>query len=319
MNLAITIDTEEDDWGDYRTSGQRVENARRIPRLQRLFEEFGVIPTYLVTYSIAADDAARSILRPIAEAGGCEIGAHCHPWNTPPIAAARVPARDSMLCNLPVDVQIAKMRCLHETLQNAFGQPPTSFRCGRWGFGREIASHLIDLGYTIDSSVTPYMDWTSSDGPNFSNIPPRPYLLAVSGASNNAAGRPLLEVPVTIGFLRSCFALSNAILRSASRPPLKQLRVTGILDRFNLVSKVWLSPEESTAEQMIALTKRVLEQNCEILNLTFHSPSLLAGATPFVRTKSDEDQFLDRLRRYLMFVRESGIRSIKLSDAVALV
>src|SRR5204862_4558050 len=127
-------DTAEDDWGDYRTSGQRVENARRIPRLQRLFEEFDVVPTYLVTYSVATDAAARSILKSIADAGGCEIGAHCHPWNTPPVVGARVPERDSMLCNLPIDVQMAKMRCLHETMLRAFDRTPTSFRCGRWGF-----------------------------------------------------------------------------------------------------------------------------------------------------------------------------------------
>jgi hypothetical protein len=319
MHLAVTIDTEEDNWGDYRSAGHTVENIRRIPELQRLFEDFDVLPTYLVAYSVAADETARSILRPIASAGRCEIGAHCHPWNTPPFTAGDVTRHDSMLCNLPSELQGAKIRRLHQTIEQAFGSPPISFRCGRWGFRADMARHLVETGYRIDSSVTPYVDWTSDHGPDFSTIPPWPFRFGLRNAVATGLKRPLLEVPVTIGFLRSCFTLSNTVLRAVQRPSLKRLRLVGALDRLRLVSKVWLSPELSTAEQMIALTKRMLRQNCRILNLTFHSPTLQAGLTPFVRNRSDRDRFLDHLRAYLSFTRDAGIRSIKLADALEIV
>jgi hypothetical protein len=315
MNLVVTIDTEEDNWGDFKATGQTVENVRRIPDLQPLFDDFDVIPTYLVAYQVAVDETASSILRSILAAGRCEIGAHCHPWNTPPFATSRDAVKDSMLCNLPTDLQREKMRRLHEAIESGFDNQPVSFRCGRWGFGSDVARHLVDLGYRVDSSVTPYMDWTTDCGPDFSTIPPWPFRFGAESTLRVPLTRPLLEVPVTIGFLQSNFALSNAILRAVQRRPIDRFRLTGVLNHLGAVTKVWLSPEVSTAAEMIALTKRMLRKNYRVLNLTFHSPSLQAGLTPFVRSRSDEDRFFRCLRDYLTFAREAGLNPIKLSDA----
>ena len=315
MNLVVTIDTEEDNWADFRTSGHTVHNVRRIPDLQRLFDDFGVTPTYLVSYPVAVDETACSILRSIVAARRCEIGAHCHPWNTPPFAESEDRATDSMLCNLPADLQHAKIRRLHETIQHTLGVQPVMFRCGRWGLGADVIRALVDLGYRIDTSVTPYMDWTADDGPDFSAIPPRPFRLEDESPVGASAARPLLEVPVTIGFLQSNFALRSAALRAVQRRPLYKLRLTGILDRFGLATKVWLSPEASTTSQMIRLTTQMQRGNYTLFNLTFHSPSLQAGLTPFVRSRSDELELSRRLRDYLTFARAAGITPIKLSDA----
>ena len=50
--LVVTIDVEEDNWGIYR-SKLTVENARKITRLQNLFDRYEIKPTYLVTYQVA--------------------------------------------------------------------------------------------------------------------------------------------------------------------------------------------------------------------------------------------------------------------------
>lgn len=42
MKLVVTIDTEEDTWGKYLPDGYTLENIRRIPALQDLFDEFSV-------------------------------------------------------------------------------------------------------------------------------------------------------------------------------------------------------------------------------------------------------------------------------------
>ena len=84
MKLIVTIDTEEDNWGEYKPAGHTVENIVRVQGVQQLFDEFSVRPTYLISYPVADDDRAVSILKGILERGGCEIGTHCHPWNTPP-------------------------------------------------------------------------------------------------------------------------------------------------------------------------------------------------------------------------------------------
>jgi hypothetical protein len=66
---------------------------------------------------------------------------------------------------------------------------------------------------------------------------------------------------------------------------------------------------------MIELAKVMLKRNQKILNMFFHSPSLMRGLTPFIKTKSDEKEILRRIESFFLFARESGLKSIKLSDA----
>ena len=79
MKLIITIDTEEDNWGQFDAQKFTVENIERIPILQDLFDSFGFKPTYLLSYPVATNDRAISILKSILDRDRCEIGNHCHP------------------------------------------------------------------------------------------------------------------------------------------------------------------------------------------------------------------------------------------------
>ncbi|TAK08329.1 MAG: WalW protein, partial [Candidatus Manganitrophaceae bacterium] len=67
MKLIITIDTEEDNWGSYRSTGMTLENIKRIPVLQQLFDAYQVKPTYLITHTVATDEASVAILKPILD------------------------------------------------------------------------------------------------------------------------------------------------------------------------------------------------------------------------------------------------------------
>ena len=86
--------------------------------------------------------------------------------------------------------------------------------------------------------------------------------------------------------------------------------------RLNVLNKVWLSPEKNTGSEMIRLTNRMRANGYPVINMTFHSPSLKQGFSPFVRTKEDEGKFLDRIREFLEYTKKIGVKSIKLSDAV---
>jgi hypothetical protein len=316
MKLIVTIDAEEDNWGDSSSRNYTVDNIARIPVLQQLFDDFDIKPTYLITYPVATAEKAIAILQEILEAGKCEIGAQCHPWNTPPLEEEKT-KRNSMLCNLPVQLQYKKMRMLHETIQKYYDIAPISFRSGRWGYSQDVARNLYKLGYKIDSSLTPYTDWRTSQGPDFSNISPRLYRFSVSNTCQPSTSGELVEMPVTIGYtgyLGANFAVSNAILKVARRKRLNHLKLTGILHRFNIIRKVWLSPEVSDLQSMIDLTQQMLKHNYSCLNMVFHSPSLQYGLTPFVQTKDDEERFLDRIKAFLSFIRQVGIEPIKLSD-----
>src|SRR2546423_11801908 len=161
--LIVSVDTEEDNWQPCR-DGVTIDNIRELPRLDVLFQRLGVRATYFTTYQVAVRDWAAATLRQL-RAGGAEIGAHLHPWNTPPLDESFLP-RNSMLKNLPPSLQFAKLERLTATLREAIGTPPLAFRAGRYGLGRETVPALIRCGYQVDSSVTPFVSWEAfDDGP----------------------------------------------------------------------------------------------------------------------------------------------------------
>jgi hypothetical protein len=316
MKLIVTIDTEEDNWGRYRETCYTCKNIERIRPLQQLFDEFNVKPTYLITYPVATDERSVSLLKGIADSGRCEIGTHCHPWNTPPIEEKRTP-KNSMLCNLPPDLQYRKIQTLHRTIKKNFNVSAVSFRAGRWGFNAVVGHNLIKLRYRIDSSVTAYTDWSMYDGPDFSNISPWPYLLKTSGNFKDSINAHLAELPATAGYLQSSFALCNLGDRVFSGKPWNRLKVSGVLKRLHLLNKVSLSPELATSGDMIQLAKILIKKQFGFLNMFFHSTSLTAGPGPFVKTKQDEVTFFTRIRDFLDFTAKNGIESVKLSEVPA--
>lgn len=317
MRLIITIDTEEDDWGSYRPTGATLGNIERIPALQELFDDYDVQPTYLLTYAVVADERAVSVLKAVYDQKKCDIGAHCHPWNTPPFEGENGDAnakRKSMLCNLPPDVQFNKIRYLHETIRKNFGMEPISFRSGRWGYSDEVARCLHKLGYKIDTSILPYTDWACEYGPNFSDLSPQPYRFFPENALRESINGPLLEVPATVGYFQRNFNRCNRLFKTLQHQNVAPFRLVGMLHQLGLLNKIWLSPETSSGKEMIKLARRIRKNNYPFINLFFHSTSLKAGLSCYVRTKEDEQRFLQRIREFLAFTREEGIESVKLSD-----
>lgn len=317
MKLIVTIDTEEDNWSPYSQTGYTVRNIERLPALQDLFAAYGVRPTYLVTYQVVSDPGAAGILEALLRSGQCEIGAHCHPWSTPPFSEAQIP-RNSMLCNLSPAMQAAKIRSLHAAIIARLGVSATSFRSGRWGYSPTVAATLHGLGYRVDSSITAYTDWQYCDGPDYSRMPPTPFLFSPDDIYAPCPNGVMLEVPATVGYLQRDFDVSNAVVNGIRRSPLRHLKFIGALDCLRLVNKVWLSPENATGARMIALARRMHDSGYPLVNLFFHSSTLTAGLTPFVRDREDEARFLERIRQFLAFAKASGFESITLSEARAL-
>src|SRR5690242_5624733 len=110
LTLVVSIDTEEDNWDPVRER-LTVENIRELPRLDRLFERLGVRATYFTTNQVASTPWCVQILRDLVQAGRSEVGTHLHPWNTPPVQLDLTP-RNTMLGNLPIDLQRAKIETL---------------------------------------------------------------------------------------------------------------------------------------------------------------------------------------------------------------
>ena len=311
MYLAITIDVEEDNWSNYATEPV-LSNIEKISTLQALFDRYSVKPTYLVTYPVAADRNAVSILRKIMEDGRCEIGTHVHPWNTPPFEEEKT-FRNTMLCNLGKEIQYRKIESLHVKIHENFGVEPISFRSGRWGFDRIVAGNIRRLGYKVDTSVSPYLNWERDCGPDYSDHSPE--IRKLPAGENGEPDSCILEVPATIGFLQSDFDSCNKWFNTILNSKLKYFRLLGILDKLGIINKVWLSPEMANGNEMTQLAKSVEREGYTLLNMFFHSSSLKAGLTPFTKSHDDEKNFLNRIEEFLQGVAVNKVQSIPLRES----
>ncbi len=312
MYLAVTIDTEEDNWGEYDLPCYSVENIKRVPGIQEVFASRGIRPTYLITYPVATSRAGIDILGKYRADGLCEIGTHLHPWNTPPLEEART-AANSFINQLPPALQLRKLTTLHETITANFGVTPTSFRSGRWGFSDDVARHLIHLGYQIDSSISAEIDWREYGGPDYSQSSAKPFVYRVE-AANGHSGGSLLEVPATVDFLQAPRHLASWAYRTIRRSLPFGGKVLAALDRVGALNRVSISPELDDAARMIRLTKVLLDRGATIVNMFLHSPSLLEGCSPYARTPAEASALLARIDRFLGFAQSAGLQAVTLSQ-----
>lgn len=316
VKVAITIDTEEDLWGEYLPAPSPVKNIEAIPLVQDLFDAYGAAPTYLVNYPVVIDDDASRLLQSILEKGRCELGVHCHPWNTPPYEGERGEST-TMLCNLEDRTVRNKMENLHEAFVSRFGMMPLSFRAGRWAFGPVVAKSIESLGFKVDSSVTPLVNWSACGGPDFFDAPRYPYRLSAESVLAAQKESCLLEAPPTTGFFQRNPELCSTVLRHILRGKfIKKLKIIGMLDYGGIINLRWLSPELSSGRDMALLAQRLVDNGATFLNMSFHSSSLLPGKSPFVRDENDLKGFLSRIRRFLELANDAGWKFVRLKDII---
>ncbi len=306
LAVYITIDTEEDQWGEYYSSGYSVENVYIIPELQELFDRYGAIPTYLIDYPVIIDKKAQKIIQKIYKDGRCGIGSHCHPWNTPPFKE-EISTNNSMLCNLPYDLVLEKIQTLNKALEEHWGFTPTCFRAGRWGLNETVARCIYESGYKVDTSVTPFYSWKEYGGPDFSDAPIDCYKFNPNAILTKDPNGLMLEVPVTIGFYQKNYKFWASIRERIMKSRLSRYHMIGILDRLRILNLRWLSPEMCSGKEMVLLAKAAMRNGYQFLNMSFHSTSLLPGRSPFVRTKSDIKRFLNDIETFLMFAHDNRL------------
>src|SRR5262245_13999785 len=182
MKLILTIDTEaENQWQAGRP--RSTDNIRFIPRFQELCDRYGFPPTYLCTHDVATTPAFDEVLLPLHKNGRAEIGAHLHPWATPPLTEwDRSETEAAYPSELPPGVFARKLECLPALLAGKLAESPRSYRAGRWGLSAAHIPVLLQLGYIVDCSVTPNVSWIDRGarerGQDFSDAPVRPYFMA---------------------------------------------------------------------------------------------------------------------------------------------
>jgi GT2 family glycosyltransferase len=306
--LVTTVDAEENfDWsGPFIRTASRVTSMRSQHKAHRVFERYGVNPTYLVDYPVASQDAGREPLRELLQAGVCEIGAQLHPWVTPPFVEV-ISKRNSYPGNLPMVVEYDKLLALTNMLEEAFGIRPRIYRAGRCGFGPNTGAILRHLGYLVDSSIMPYWNYGPQSGPDFRAFGAEPYWID--------RDRTVLEMPISVGLVGRAAQYGPSMSYGLFNPVSERAGMTAAVARLGLIERIRLTPEGIDIDEAKRLVRQMIAHQHRVFVLTYHSPSLEPGSTPYVRTQADLAHFLAWLEDfYEFFTSEIGGRCVSWRD-----
>ncbi|HVX39490.1 MAG TPA: hypothetical protein VHB25_07940 [Gemmatimonadaceae bacterium] len=312
--VVVSIDTEEDNWCPARTA-IAVENIRALPALQRRLEAVGVVPTYFTSYQVTQVPWAAEIVAGLRAGGRAEIGAHLHPWNTPPLTEPFEP-RFTMMKNLDADLQHAKVATLADAVEEAIGAPATSFRAGRFGMATSGLEALVANGFLVDSSVTPFIDWRRyDDGANFHTAPMHAYRPARDDLLLPSTG-PLIELPLSGGYTRRPFARWHRRYQALTEVKVGRYSAASLAHHLRILRKVQLSFETNGVRDMLTLSRRLVAEGARFLHVMWHSPSLVPGLGPFVRTAADRAAFLANIDRFFdRLAGEFPLEFVTVTDA----
>jgi hypothetical protein len=175
---------------------------------------------------------------------------------------------------------------------------PVCFRAGRWALGTETLKAIVSCGYAVDTSVTPFISWDSYGGPSSVPTSIQPYLVEWTGGGfAKDKNSSLLEVPATIGYSRWPFGRWHSFERVIEKFP-SSLHAKGLASQLNIFRKILLSPEIEETDHMLRLSRLLIHGGIRVLNMFFHSNSLVPGLNPFITTDAQLKAFYTRLTTY---------------------
>jgi hypothetical protein len=237
---------------------------------------------------MATREPSRSILRDLSATGRCEIGAHLHPWSSPPYREEDLVGRyPSQLEGSQLEAQL---RELTGAIETSVGVRPVSYRAGRHGFDARSLKILETLHYRVDTSVDPLFNETRKGGPSFAGASVSPYRPDHEDVKAKGSSR-VLEIPVSSA---TTPALPKSLERLYASMPAIPWR--GYFRRLGL-RPLWLRPSYSSVEDAKTLSSALVARRVPTLNMLFHSSELVPGGSPYNRTEGDVDRFFERLEK----------------------
>lgn len=271
--FVLSIDTEEEwDWsGPFPQKHASVQNIIQVPEFHNSMTSLGIRPTYFVDYAVLETDSSTENMRRVYAQNNCEIGAHLHPWCNPPYFE-HVGEAESHVVNLPIDEVKQKLEILVNKVKSTLDVTPKSFRTGRWGIDGKVMNLLLENGFDVDSSVYPFYQ---NEFFGCLGAPATPYWPDLSNPLAVSTQRKIYEIPVTVGFNRQNFDLSNKIHSLFTQSSLSWTRFNGLAWHTKLLRKNYLCPELSSVTDMTKLCDMVISKNYPVLHMYMHSSSLL--------------------------------------------
>lgn len=284
----ITIDTEGDNlWNvkdtEYKIKHITNKNAAYLERFQSLCESFQFIPTYLTNYEMSQSEEFKKLAIRGIRHNSLEIGMHMHAWNSPPYfpLTFQKNGNNAFLGEYPNDIIKKKLIYLTELLEDTFSVKMTSHRGGRWFLNDTILSYLEELGYLVDCTVSPGINWKdnvgytkNSKGNDWRHYKDKVFYL---NYANPLRGKSkVMEIPVTI--------------------------------RKNLnKAAVWMRPNGKNLQDLIWLADEVYKTPGTYLEFMLHSSELMPGGSPTFRTQQDIEKLYNDLNILFQHLKKQYI------------
>jgi hypothetical protein len=301
----LFVDTEEEfDWAEPRRRDAVGTTAiSALPAAHQRLKGFGLTPTYMVDFPVADNARSADIVRGLADDGGAAIGAQLHPWVNPPLDES-MSSSNSFVGNLPIDIERAKLKLLTDRISQSLGSRPIIYRAGRYGIGPNTAGLLIQEGYRLDVSTRPLFNYHGEGGPDFSGFPAWPWWVEREHG--------LIELPLGVAFTGHLRRLGRSIYPiGAKYPPL-----ASALARAGLLQRVALTPEGTPLADAILAIDEMVGEGDRVFSLSFHSPSIAPGHTPYVRDNSELAIFWRWWDGVLNHFARHGIKSARVIEFI---
>lgn len=282
----ITIDTEGDNLWNIKDTERKIKNITNkngdyIWRFQELCEKYKFIPTYLTNYEMSQSKNFVELARKGIKENTLEIGMHVHAWNSPPYYPLKIWkgfASNSYLGEYPKSIIFEKMDTLKKILQDKFSVEITSHRGGRWYLDYYIVKILEKLGFWVDCTISPGINWKNqpgytkySKGSNWKRYEDKPFYFK-KGNIFCYEKSILLELPVTIKYRKE--------------------------DNTN----IWLRPNGKNKKDLFWIVNEVIKSNEQYMEFMLHSSELMPGGSPTFRNSSDIEVLYKNMEELFQYI-----------------
>jgi hypothetical protein len=266
--LLVTVDVEEEfGWDEFDRERHVVRGVDALEQFHDDCRSVGISPVYVLTYPILMDLNYRQFLKRVLNSQEAELGIHLHSWTAPPYWE-EANAFTSYQCNLPEHIERRKLETLCRVFEEAFGQPVSIHRAGRWGGGERTTALLAELGIAVDLSPSAGYSDLMMGGPDFRNLEGNPFWTGDQ--------RKVLTIPASsVKYLRGPQWLSALLFRSMRNWPFlkNQMLRRGTPVRF--------SPENADEATLLAMARELGIRSLPTAVYTLHSTSLYSSGNPY--------------------------------------